>query len=324
VTLSYRLVFALLLGLAAQAVVAESALAYPDKPLRIIVPFPPGGFNDTLGRFVAQHLQETWGQPAVVDNRPGGATVIGTEAVAKAAPDGHTLLVVAFPFAVVPSLYTKLPYDTAKDFAPVIFAGQTPNLLVVNPALPINSVKDLIATAKATPGKLSYGSTGPGSSNNLSMVLFMQMAGAPMTHVPYKGSAPMVSDLLGKHIDVAFDNTPNVLPHVKSGGLRALGTSGATRSALTPDVPTVAEAGVPGYDVGVWFGLVAPVATPKDVIEKLNAELNRMLALPSMKQRFLEQGVEPVGGPPERFGTHVLAQIDKWAKVVKDAGIKPE
>jgi tripartite-type tricarboxylate transporter receptor subunit TctC len=324
VTLWYRLVFALLLGLAAQAVAAESALAYPDKPLRIIVPFPPGGFNDTLGRFVAQHLQETWGQPAVVDNRPGGATVIGTEAVAKAAPDGHTLLVVAFPFAVVPSLYTKLPYDTAKDFAPVIFAGQTPNLLVVNPALPIHSVQDLIATAKATPGKLSYGSTGPGSSNNLSMVLFMQMAGAPMTHVPYKGSAPMVSDLLGKHIDVAFDNTPNVLPHVKSGGLRALGTSGATRSALTPDVPTVAEAGVPGYDVGVWFGLVAPVATPKDVIEKLNAELNRMLALPSMKQRFLEQGVEPVGGPPERFGTHVLTQIDKWAKVVKEAGIKPE
>ncbi|HEY0441581.1 MAG TPA: tripartite tricarboxylate transporter substrate binding protein [Xanthobacteraceae bacterium] len=323
-TLWYRLVFALLLGLAAQAVAAESALAYPDKPLRIIVPFPPGGFNDTLGRFVAQHLQETWGQPAVVDNRPGGATVIGTEAVAKAAPDGHTLLVVAFPFAVVPSLYTKLPYDTAKDFAPVIFAGQTPNLLVVNPALPIHSVKDLIATAKATPGKLSYGSTGPGSSNNLSMVLFMQMAGAPMTHVPYKGSAPMVSDLLGKHIDVAFDNTPNVLPHVKSGGLRALGTSGATRSALTPDVPTVAEAGVPGYDVGVWFGLVAPVATPKDVVEKLNAELNRMLALPSMKQRFLEQGVEPVGGPPERFGTHVLTQIDKWAKVVKEAGIKPE
>ena len=323
-TLWYRLVFALLLGLAAQAVAAESALAYPDKPLRIIVPFPPGGFNDTLGRFVAQHLQETWGQPAVVDNRPGGATVIGTEAVAKAAPDGHTLLVVAFPFAVVPSLYTKLPYDTAKDFAPVIFAGQTPNLLVVNPALPIHSVKDLIATAKATPGKLSYGSTGPGSSNNLSMVLFMQMAGAPMTHVPYKGSAPMVSDLLGKHIDVAFDNTPNVLPHVKSGGLRALGTSGATRSTLTPDVPTVAEAGVPGYDVGVWFGLVAPVATPKDVVEKLNAELNRMLALPSMKQRFLEQGVEPVGGPPERFGTHVLTQIDKWAKVVKEAGIKPE
>src|SRR3954467_8866783 len=242
---------------------ATPALAdYPDKTIRIVVPYPPGGFNDTLGRIVAQKLTDDWGVAAVVENRPGGGTLIGTESVAKAPADGYTLLVVAFPFAVNPSLYAKLPYDTVKDFAPLILAGQTPNLLVVNPDVPVKSVKELIDTAKEKPGSLSYGSTGSGSSNHLSMELFRLMTGTQIVHVPYKGSAPMVTDLLGGHVHVAFDNTPNVLPQVKAGKLRALAVTTPTPPAMVPDIPTVAEAGVPGYEVGVWFGVVAPAAPP--------------------------------------------------------------
>jgi tripartite-type tricarboxylate transporter receptor subunit TctC len=308
------------LFLAGSAAQAE----YPEKTIRIVVPYPPGGFNDTLGRVVAQKLGEAWGQPTVVENRPGGGTLIGTDTVAKAPPDGHTLLVVAFPFAVNPSLYAKLPYDTVKDFAPLLLAGQTPNLLVVNPEVPIHSVKELIAAAKAKPGSLSYGSTGSGSSNHRSMELFRTMTGVELVHVPYKGSAPMVTDLLGGHIQVAFDNTPNVLPQVKAGKLRALAITSATRSAMVPDVPTVSEAGVPGYEVGVWFGIVAPAGTPPAVLAKLNTELNRMLAMPDVKQKFADQVVEPVGGPPERFAEHLKAQIEKWTKVVKESGAKVE
>jgi tripartite-type tricarboxylate transporter receptor subunit TctC len=314
--------FGLLLAVLAASLPARAD--YPDRTIRIVVPYPPGGFNDTLGRIVAQKLSEAWGLPAVVENRPGGGTLIGTESVAKAPPDGYTLLVVAFPFAVNPSLYAKLPYDTVKDFAPLILAGETPNLLVVNPSVPINSVKELIDAAKAKPGSLSYGSTGSGSSNHLSMELFRLMTGVNIVHVPYKGSAPMVTDLLGGHVQVAFDNTPNVLPQVKAGKLRALAITSAARHAMVPDVPTVAEAGVPGYEVGVWFGLVAPIGTPPAVLAKLNGELNRMLAMPDVKQKFADQGVDPVGGPPERFGEHIRVQIEKWGKVVKESGAKVE
>jgi tripartite-type tricarboxylate transporter receptor subunit TctC len=316
-------IFGLLL--AASALLAAPARAeFPDKTIRIVVPYTPGGFNDTLGRIVAQKFTDDWGVPAVVENRPGGGTLIGTDGVAKAPADGYTLLVVAFPFAVNPSLYAKLPYDTLKDFAPLILAGQTPNLLVVNNDVPVKSVTELIAVAKAKPGSLSYGSTGSGSSNHLSMELFRLMTGTEMIHVPYKGSAPMVTDLLGGHVQVAFDNTPNVLPQVKAGKLRALAITSAQRSAMVPDIPTVAEAGVPGYEVGVWFGIVAPAATPPDVLAKLNAELNRVLAMPDVKQKFADQGVEPVGGPPERFGEHIRMQIEKWGRVVRESGAKVE
>ena len=310
-------------ALAPMATLAQ-AQPYPTKPIRIVVPYPPGGFNDTLGRTLAAKFQESWGQPAVVENKPGGNTVIGTEYVAKAAPDGYTLLVVAFPFSVVPSLYKTLPYDTLKDFSPVILAATSPNLLVVNPQLPAKSVSELIALAKSQPGKLSYASTGNGSSNHISMELFKSMAGVDITHIPYKGSAPAVTDLLGGQVMLMFDNVPNVLPQVKAGRLRALAVSGSKRTSLAPEIPTVAEAGVTGYDLMVWFGLVAPAGTPREIVQKLNAEVVRILAMPDVRERFLAQGVEPVGGTPEQFGEHIRAQMAKWAKVVQDAGVKPE
>ncbi|MDB5628066.1 MAG: transporter, partial [Tardiphaga sp.] len=260
------------IGAFAQNAALVTPETYPTKTIRYIVPYTPGGFNDTLGRIVAQKLQETWGVPVVVENRPGGGTLIGTEAVAKAAPDGYTLLGVAFPFGANPSIYRHLPYDTVADFTPLILAGQTPNLLVVKPSLPINSIKDLRDYVKANPGKVSYGSTGIGSSNHLSMELFKSLTGLEIVHVPYKGSAPMVNDMLGGHIDVAFDNVPNVLQQVNAGKLRALGVSSTERSPLAESVPTLAEAGVANYEVSVWFGVVAPANTPPDIVKKLNAE----------------------------------------------------
>jgi tripartite-type tricarboxylate transporter receptor subunit TctC len=289
------------------------------------VPYPPGGFNDTLGRTLAAKLQEAWGQPALVENKPGGNTLIGTDAVAKAAADGYTLLVVAFPFAVTPSLIRDMPYDTVKDFAPIALCAQSPNVLVVNPhVLAVKTVGELIALAKSKPGALSYASTGNGSSNHISMELFESLAGVRLLHVPYKGSAPAVVDMLGGQVQVMFDNAPNVMPQVRAGKLRALAQSGATRSPVAPDLPTVAEAGVPGYEVTVWFGLVAPAGTPRAVVAKLNAEVLRILSMPDVRERFLALGVEPLGSTPDEFATHIRAQMDKWAKVVKDAGIKAE
>ena len=318
----------LCLAFSASAARAQTAPApaadYPNKTIRYIVPYTPGGFNDTLGRIVSQKLQDAWGVPVVVENRPGGGTLIGTEAVAKAAPDGYTLLGVAFPFGANPSIYKNLPYDTVADFTPLVFAGQTPNLLVVKPSLPINSVKDLLDYAKANPGKVTYGSTGIGSSNHLSMELFKSLTGTDMVHVPYKGSAPMVNDMLGGHIDVAFDNVPNVLQQVNAGTLRALGVSSTKRSPLAQSVPTVAEAGVANYEVGVWFGVVGPANMSPEIVKKLNTEINAILQQDDVKRRFVDQGVEPVGGTPAQFADHIKTEIAKWAKVVKDAGVKPE
>ena len=300
------------------------AQSYPAKPIRIVVPYPPGGFNDTLGRTLAAKFTESWGQPAVVENKPGANTVIGTDFVAKSAPDGYTLLIVAFPFAVTPSLLKNMPYDTVKDFAPVAWAAVSPNALVVNPSVPVKTVGELIALAKSKPGSLSYASTGNGSSNHISMELFKSLAGVDIVHIPYKGSGPAVTDLLGGQVQVMFDNAPNVMPHVKAGKLRALGMSGAKRSSFAPDIPTVAEAGVPGYEVAVWFGVVAPAGTPREIVQKLNAEILRILAMPDVRERFQGQGVEPVGSTPEQFGEHIKGQMAKWARVVQDAGVKAE
>ena len=306
------------------AMTVNAQPSYPSKPIRIVVPYPPGGFNDTLGRTLAAKFTQSWGQPVIVENKPGANTLIGSDFVAKSAPDGYTLLVVAFPFAVTPSLIKTMPYDTVKDFAPVILAAQSPNILVVNPDLPVKSVGDLIALAKAKPDGLSYASTGNGSSNHISMELFKSLAGVKLVHIPYKGSAPAVTDLLGGQIQVMFDNAPNVMPQVKAGRLRALAQSGLTRSSIAPDLPTVVEAGVPGYEVVVWFGLVAPAGTPREVIVKLNTEVLKVLAMPDVRERFLAQGVEPMGSTPEQFGEHIRAQMAKWGKVVKDAGVQAE
>ena len=313
--------FLLVLLVAATQAFAQS---YPSKPIRIVVPYPPGGFNDTLGRTLAAKFQEAWGEPVIVENKPGANTVIGSDYVAKSPPDGYTLLIVAFPFAVTPSLLKAMPYDTLKDFQPIILAATSPNLLVVNPEVPIHTVKELIAAAKAKPQSLSYASTGNGSSNHISMELFKSLAGVDIVHIPYKGSAPAVTDLLGGQVQVMFDNVPNVLPHVKAGKLRALAVSGANRTALAPDVPTVAEAGMPGYELTVWFGLVAPAGTPREVVQKLNAESLRILAMPDVRERFRAQGVEPQGSTPEQFAQHIRLQMAKWSKVVHDAGVKAE
>ncbi len=309
--------------LAAGPAAAQPA-AYPSKPIRIVVPYPPGGFNDTLARTVGARLQTVWGQPVTVDNKPGGGTVIGTDAVAKSAPDGYTLFIMPFAFAVNPSIFRKLPYDPAKDFAPITLAATTPNLLVIGPEIKVNSVAELLALARSKPGGLSYASTGAGSSNHLSMEKFKQMAGVDITHIPYKGSAPAVTDLIGGQVGLMFDNVPNVIQHIKAGKLKALAVTSAKRSPHVPDLPTVAEAGVPGFEVSVWFGIAAPGGTPAAIIDKLHAEIVRTLNLPEVRDKFFAQGVDVVGSTPAQFAVHLKEQMAMWAKVVKDAGVTPE
>ncbi len=300
-----------------------SAQSWPSKPIRYIVPFPPGAFNDTLARTLAADLPKTLGQPVIVENRPGGNTLIATEMAAKSPPDGYTLFGAALPFSVIQSLY-KTSFDVTKDFAPITLAGVTPNLLVANPGAPFNDVKGLIAYAKANPGKLNYASTGNGTSNHLSFELFKAMTGTQVTHVPYKGSAPAVTDLIAGQVQVMFDNTPNVLPHVKAGKLKALGVSSKTRSQFAPDVPSVDEAGVPGYDVTVWFGVLTVAGTPPDIVKRLNTEMVKILTSPEVKERISKSGVDVVAGTPEHFSGFLKAEVSRWAKVIQEANIKAD
>jgi tripartite-type tricarboxylate transporter receptor subunit TctC len=302
---------------------AASAQQYPSRPLHYIVPFPPGAFNDALARTVAAELPKALGQPVLVENRPGGNTIIGTEAAAKSPADGYTLFGAALPFSVVQTLY-KTSFDVTKDFAPITLAGVTPNLLVANPKVPVSTVAELLAYARANPGKLNYASTGNGSSNHLSFELFKAMTQTSITHIPYKGSAPAVTDLLAGQVDMMFDNTPNVLPHVRAGKLKAVAVSSKTRSALAPEVPTVDEAGVPGYDVTVWFGILTVAGTPRDVVQRLNAEIVKILTSAEVRERFGKAGVEVVAGTPEQFGVFLKSEVARWAKVVQEAGIKAD
>ena len=299
------------------------AQAYPTKPIRIVVPFPAGGATDTLARAAAQKLTEAWGQPVVVDNRPGAGGNIGSELVAKAAPDGYTLeMGTVGTHAINASLYAKMPYDHVKDFAPVILVASVPNVLVVNPAVPANSVQELIAYAKANPGKLNFASSGSGTSIHLSGELFKVMAGVQMTHIPYKGSAPALQDLIGGQVQLMFDNLPPSLPQIKGGKLRALAVTSTVRAPALPDVPTVAEAGLPGFEASSWFGILAPAGTPPDIIAKLNAEIAKWLASPEAKERMLALGANAAGGSPEDFAKHIAAETVKWQKVVKASGAK--
>jgi tripartite-type tricarboxylate transporter receptor subunit TctC len=315
----WLLAFALVLGTS-----VAHADTYPARTIRLVVPFPPGGFNDQLGRVLAQKLHESWGQSVVVENRPGGGSQLGTQGVAKAPPDGYTLLVTSFAFTVNPALYARLPYDTVRDFTPVILCAATPNLLVVGNDVAATSVKELIALAKAKPGELVYGSAGIGSSNHLSMELLKARAGIDLVHVPYKGSAPAVLDLVGGRVQAMFDNTPNVLPQVKAGKVRALAVTSPRRFALLPDLPTVAEAGLKDFEVSVWFGIVAPARTPPAVVDRINGEVNRILLLPDVQAAFRLQGVEAIGGSPQQFGLHLQSQMTKWGTLVRDAGIRIE
>jgi tripartite-type tricarboxylate transporter receptor subunit TctC len=300
-----------------------AAQSWPAKPLRYIVPFPPGAFNDTLARTLSAELPKMLGQPVVVDNRPGGNTIIGTELAAKSPADGYTLFGAALPFSVIQSLY-KTSFDVTKDFAPITLAGVTPNLLVANLAMPFNDVHSLIAYAKANPGSLNYATAGNGSSNHLSFELFKMMTGTRITHVPYKGSAPAVTDLMAGQVQVMFDNTPNVLPHVKAGRIKALAVSSKSRTSQAPELPTVDEAGVPGYDVSVWFGVLTVAGTPREIVQRLNTEMVKILTSADVKERFGRLGVDVVAGTPEQFSQFLKSEVARWAKVVQDANIKAD
>jgi len=312
-----------MLGLAGSAA-AQAQGAYPDKAARIIVPYTPGGFNDTMARLFSRKLQDALGQPFIVENRAGGGTVIGTDAGAKAAPDGYTLLIQGFPLTVNQYLYAKLPYDTNKAFAPVMLGGQTPNLLVVRAESPIKSMKQLVDMAKAKPGQINYASAGNGTSLHLAMEYFKNVTGTDMNQIPYKGSSPMVTDLLGGQVDVMFDNLPNALPHVKAGKMRALAVTSPKRLAELPEVPTVAELGYPGFEVAVWYGVFVPAGTPPAIINRLNTELNKAIHADDVKAMFAAQGVEAIGGSAEDFRRFNAGQDKKWSEVIRKGGIKAD
>ena len=296
---------------------------YPSKTIRFIVPVSPGSGLDVVARSIGQKLTESWGQPVVIDNQPGANTIIAAEAAAKAAPDGYTIIICGASTLVVnPSLYNKLPYNPARDFAPVSLVVMTPFILVVHPSLPAHSVKELIALARSKPGKLDYGSGGNGSSSHLSMELFKSMAQVHMTHIPYKGNTPALTDLLRGQVSLMFVDLVQALPHLKAGKLRALGMAMAKRSPLAPEVPTVAEAGLPGFESIPWMGVLAPAGTPKDIVAKLNAEIVKIMRLQEVKERSLAQGVEPVGSTPEQFAAHINADAAKWFRLIKTAGIR--
>jgi tripartite-type tricarboxylate transporter receptor subunit TctC len=299
------------------------AQAYPTKPIRLVVPFPPGGSLDVVARAIGQKLTEAWGQPVVIDNRPGAGGNIGADLVAKSAPDGYTILEGALStHAVNVSLYSKMPYDPVRDFAPITLVAITPNVLVLNPSFPANSVPELVAYAKAHPGALSFGSGSNGSAGHLAGELFKTETGVDMVHIPYKGGAPALQALLAGDTQLMFDNLANSTPQLKAGKLKALAVTTAKRSALAPELPTLAETGLPGFDIYTWWGFMAPAGTPKEIIAKWNAEVTRILATPEMKAFFAQQGAEPAPTTPEQFAALIRSEIPKYAKIVKDSGAK--
>ncbi|WP_421953592.1 Bug family tripartite tricarboxylate transporter substrate binding protein [Polaromonas sp.] len=305
--------------------IAASAQTYPARPIKLIVPYAAGGTTDILGRMIGQKLQESMGQPVVVENKPGAATNLGAEATAKAVPDGYTLLLgTNVTFAVNPHLYEKLAFDPLKDFAPIAPIALTQTVLLVNPSVPAHNVREVIALAKAQPGKLSYGSYGSGSLAHLAAAQFAAMAGVQMVHVPYKGSAPAMTDLVGGHINLMFDNIVTALPNAKSGKVRALAVTGARRSAAAPDLPTVAEGGVGGYEVVGWFGFAAPAGTPPEIVRKLNSEINRALAMPDVRDRIISAGADPMNMSSETFAAFIRSDYTRSGIMVKTSGAKAE
>jgi tripartite-type tricarboxylate transporter receptor subunit TctC len=313
-----------LLAAAAFAAPPTFAQPYPSKPIRIIVPYVAGGPSDLFARAVGQLLTEAWSQPAIIDNRPGASGNVGILAAVRSPADGYTLTTVSIAFAVSPAMDGKLGYDPVKDLAPISLLASINNLLVVNPNLPVKSVKELIAFARARPGQVTFASGGAGGAQHLSGELFSNLANVKMTHIPYKGSAPGVTALISGETMIGFADMVITLPHVKSGRLRALAVTGSQRSALVPELPTIAEAGLPGYSVTAWFGLLAPAATPHDIVNRISGEIQKGFKTPQMRERFSAMGADPVGSSPEQFAAFLKTEMTKWAKLVKAAGIRAE
>jgi tripartite-type tricarboxylate transporter receptor subunit TctC len=303
------------------AAIAQSAATYPAKPIRLVVPFPPGSGTDILARILAQEMSKSWKQTVVVDNRPGASTIIGTDIVAKAPPDGYALVMASNNHAINSTLFAKLPFDPVKDFTPVGQVAVLPFMLVVNPALPVNNVKDLLDLALAKPGKLNYASTGNGTPPHVAAELLKQQAGINLLHIPYKGSADAVTAVISGTVSVMFANTLSVLSQVRAGRLRALAVGSPQRIAIAPELPTVAESGFPGFDVNLWAGILAPANTPKDIVAKLNNEIVRILGLPDVQKNFAAQGAEITPSTPEQFAKFINDEIDRLGKVAKVANM---
>jgi len=319
----WRLIVAVLLatGLFSQ----QAALAqYPTRPVHIVVPYPAGGAVDAFARVLTQQLSELWGQQVVVDNRPGASTMIGADQVAKSPPDGYTLLLTAeLTLVIVPHLYEKIPYDPLRDFTPIVALVSATQALVANPSLPVKTVKDLVALAKAKPGQLTYGSFGNGSTGHLNIEVLQAMTGARFNHIPYNGAGPAMNDVIGGHIDFMLAALSIVKGNVQAGKLRMIGVGSNHRSSEFPDVPTISESGAPGFEAKSWFGLVAPAGTPPDVIKKINQDVTKVISDRAFAEKFLAaQGLEPITGTPEQFAALVRAETVRWGKVVKDADIK--
>jgi len=319
----FRIVSMLVAVVCATVALPAAAQPYPSKPVKLVVPFPPGGSLDNAARLIAQKLTETWGQSVVVENKPGAGGNIGADMVAKSPPDGYTILLGALStHAVNPSLYKTMPYDAAKDFAPITLVAITPNVLVVNASSPVQTVKEFFAYTKANPGKLSFGSGSIGSGGHLAGELYKVETGTDSVHVPFKGGAPATQALLAGDTQFMFDNLANAMAQVKGGKLRALAVTTAKRSPLAPDLPTMAEAGLPGFDISTWFGLFAPAGTPKDIVAKWNADVTRILNSPDVRARFIADGAEPSPSSPEQFSQFIAAELTKYARIVKASGAK--
>ncbi len=309
-------------GLAWHATGAEPE-RYPARPIRIVVPFTPGGSNDLLGRVLAQKLNAAWGQPVIIDNRPGAGSTIGIELVVRAAPDGYTLLTTSGGIAINVALY-RLPFNPVTDLAPVALLAQMPYLLAVHPALPVQSTRELINLAKAQPGKLTFSSSGAGTSSQLAMEMFKSLAKIDVLHVPYKGGGPAVTALAGGEVQITFNVITGTLPQARAGRIRALAVSSAARVEIAPELPTVAESGLPGFEAIAWYNMFAPAGTPRGIVNRINAEVNRLLAQPEVRERLLALGVAPFTGTPEALGDYLKSEVARWAKVIREAGIKLE
>jgi tripartite-type tricarboxylate transporter receptor subunit TctC len=310
-----------LAGAATLASSAAMAQAWPSKPISLIVPFPAGGTTDVLARALAEKLQQSLGQPVIVESKPGAGATLGADFVVKSKPDGYTLLVGAVHHTIASSVYKKLPYDFQKDLAPVTTIALVPNVLVVNAATPVKNVAELVALLKSQPGKHNYGSNGNGTAQHLIGTQFANMTGTEFAHIPYKGSGPLATDLLGGQISMSFDTVTPVLPHIKAGKLRALAVTTAKRSSALPDVPTLEEAGLKGFNIGTWFGVLAPAATPKDIVARLNTEMVKIIQSPEFRKRMGEIGAEPIGDSTDQMAAQIKNETEKFAKLVKDAKV---